>query len=47
MFDAIAIGGIYGDKQTLCKIVEWVVDELSEDKPKHLLGNEKYWKSHH
>ncbi|MDP3758737.1 MAG: tRNA guanosine(34) transglycosylase Tgt, partial [Candidatus Daviesbacteria bacterium] len=37
-FDAIAIGGIYGDKETLCKIVEWVVSEVSEDKPRHLLG---------
>lgn len=37
-FEAIAIGGIYGDKKTLCKIVEWVVGEVSEDKPKHLLG---------
>ncbi len=37
-FEAIAIGGIYGDKQTLCKIVEWVVGEVSEKKPKHLLG---------
>ncbi len=37
-FDAIAIGGIYGDKQALCKIIEWVVGEVSDDKPKHLLG---------
>lgn len=37
-FDAIAIGGIYGDKKALCKIVEWVVNEVSESKPKHLLG---------
>lgn len=37
-FDAIAIGGIYGDHQTLCKIIEWTVAEVSEDKPRHLLG---------
>lgn len=37
-FDAIAIGGIYGDKKTLCQIVEWVVEEVSEGKPRHLLG---------
>lgn len=37
-FDAIAIGGIYGDKQKLCQIVEWVVKEVSENKPRHLLG---------
>ncbi len=37
-FEAIAIGGIYGDKAALCKIVEWVVGEVAEEKPKHLLG---------
>ncbi|MBI2337589.1 tRNA guanosine(34) transglycosylase Tgt [Candidatus Daviesbacteria bacterium] len=37
-FDAISIGGIYGDKKMLCRIVEWVSAEVSEDKPRHLLG---------
>lgn len=37
-FDAIAIGGIYGDKQNLCQIIDWVTPEVSEDKPRHLLG---------
>lgn len=37
-FDAIAIGGIYGDKQTLGRIIEWVLGEVSENKPRHLLG---------
>lgn len=37
-FDGIAIGGIYGKRKDLYKIVEWVVDEVSEDKPRHLLG---------
>lgn len=37
-FDAIAIGGIYGDKKKLCRIIEWVVSEVSENKPRHLLG---------
>lgn len=37
-FDAIAIGGIYGDKKTLSEILEWVVPEVSEEKPRHLLG---------
>lgn len=37
-FDAIAIGGIYGDKQNLCQIIEWVTAEISEAKPRHLLG---------
>jgi len=37
-FDAIAIGGIYGDKQKLCQIIEWVVKTISADKLRHLLG---------
>lgn len=37
-FDAIAIGGIYGDKKALCQIIEWVISEVSENKPRHLLG---------
>lgn len=37
-FDAIAIGGIYGDKKTLCQIIGWVTEAVSEDKPRHLLG---------
>lgn len=37
-FDAIAIGGIYGDKKTLCQIVEWVTEVVSDNKPRHLLG---------
>ncbi|MBU1000516.1 tRNA guanosine(34) transglycosylase Tgt [Patescibacteria group bacterium] len=37
-FDAIAIGGIYGDKQKLRQVIGWVTTEVSEDKPRHLLG---------
>lgn len=37
-FDAIAIGGIYGDKRKLCQIIEWVTVRVSTDKPRHLLG---------
>lgn len=37
-FEGIAIGGIYGTKVNLYEIVEWVVDGISEDKPRHLLG---------
>ncbi len=37
-FDAIAIGGIYGDKKSLSQILDWVVPNVSEEKPKHLLG---------
>lgn len=37
-FDAIAIGGIYGDKKTLCQIMEWSLAEVTGEKPRHLLG---------
>lgn len=37
-FDAIAIGGIYSSKQKLYRLIEWVTDVISEDKPRHLLG---------
>lgn len=37
-FDAIAIGGIYGQKQDLYQIVKWVNDSVSPEKVKHLLG---------
>ncbi len=37
-FEAIAIGGIYGDHQQLCQIIEWVNQATSEEKPRHLLG---------
>lgn len=37
-FDAIAVGGIYGDRKTLCRIIKWVRGEVSENKPRHLLG---------
>lgn len=37
-FEAIAIGGIYGQRQNLYQIINWVVDKVSEEKVKHLLG---------
>jgi len=38
-FDGFGIGGEFGnDKETMAKMVEWVVDELPEKKPRHLLG---------
>jgi queuine tRNA-ribosyltransferase len=38
-FDGFGIGGEFGtDKKTMSKMVEWVVDELPEKKPRHLLG---------
>ncbi len=36
-FDGFGIGGAL-DKETLGTIIGWVVDELPEDKPRHLLG---------
>jgi queuine tRNA-ribosyltransferase len=37
-FPAIAIGGIYDTKKSLYKMIEWVVEEIADDKPRHLLG---------
>jgi queuine tRNA-ribosyltransferase len=36
-FDGFGIGGAI-EKERLGEIVDWVVDELPEDKPRHLLG---------
>jgi len=36
-FDGFGIGGAM-DKETLGTIIGWVVDELPENKPRHLLG---------
>lgn len=37
-FEAISIGGIYGDHKQLCRIIEWVTGVVSDEKPRHLLG---------
>lgn len=38
-FDGFGIGGEFGDsKQTMEKMISWVVKELPENKPRHLLG---------
>ena len=37
-FPAIAIGGIYETKQTLYQITDWVFEEVSNEKPRHMLG---------
>lgn len=38
-FNGFAIGGEFGDdKKTLTNMLSWVMPELSEDKPRHLLG---------
>jgi queuine tRNA-ribosyltransferase len=36
-FDGYGIGGAL-EKQNLAKIIGWVIDELPDDKPRHLLG---------
>lgn len=37
-FEAIAIGGIYGTKLEMYEMVDYVLAEVSEEKPRHLLG---------
>jgi len=38
-FDGFGIGGEFGnDKKTMSQMIGWVVDELPEKKPRHLLG---------
>jgi tRNA-guanine family transglycosylase len=38
-FDGFGIGGEFGsNKKEMSKMIEWVVDELPEKKPRHLLG---------
>ena len=38
-FEGFGIGGEFGnDKKTMGKMIEWVVNELPEKKPRHLLG---------
>lgn len=38
-FDGFGIGGEFGaDKRIMTEMIDWVVSELPEDKPRHLLG---------
>ena len=37
-FEAIAIGGIYGERKEMYQMIEWVQEYLTEEKVKHLLG---------
>lgn len=37
-FEAIAIGGIYGTKKQMYDMVEYVLEVVSDQKPRHLLG---------
>ncbi len=37
-FDAIGLGGAHLSKKNLYEVVEWTVQNVSEEKPRHLLG---------
>lgn len=37
-FDAIALGGAHKNKKNMAEIVEWTIDNVSEGKPRHMLG---------
>ncbi len=37
-FDAVALGGAHSSKKNLYEVIEWTVEELDEEKPRHLLG---------
>lgn len=37
-FDAIAMGGAHASKKNLYEVINWTVEELDDEKPRHLLG---------
>lgn len=37
-FNAIAIGGAYTSKEILYKVIDWTIPNVSDEKPRHLLG---------
>jgi len=37
-FDAVALGGAHASKKNLYEVIDWTIDELDEEKPRHLLG---------
>jgi queuine tRNA-ribosyltransferase/7-cyano-7-deazaguanine tRNA-ribosyltransferase len=37
-FKAIALGGAHKNKQNMSEIVDWTVSNVSEEKPRHMLG---------
>lgn len=37
-FDGVAIGGIYEDRKKLIQLINWVIPNISDEKPRHLLG---------
>ncbi|HRN96591.1 MAG TPA: tRNA guanosine(34) transglycosylase Tgt [Candidatus Levybacteria bacterium] len=38
IFDAIALGGAHSSKENMYDVVRWTVDNVDENKPKHMLG---------
>jgi queuine tRNA-ribosyltransferase/7-cyano-7-deazaguanine tRNA-ribosyltransferase len=37
-FNAIALGGSHENKQNMYDVIAWTIDNVAEEKPKHLLG---------
>ena len=37
-FDAIALGGAHKNKKNMYEIIDWTIKNVSEEKPKHMLG---------
>lgn len=37
-FDAIALGGAHKNKQNMYDIIDWTIENSTEEKPKHMLG---------
>lgn len=37
-FDAIALGGAHKNKEDMAKIVQWTVANITDEKPRHMLG---------
>ncbi len=37
-FDGIALGGAHKDRKTLYQVIDWTLDNVSFEKPRHLLG---------
>ncbi len=37
-FDAVALGGAHSSKKNLYEVINWTIEELDDEKPRHLLG---------
>src|SRR5690606_22939619 len=38
IFDAIALGGAHSSKENMYDVVRWTIENVDEQKPKHMLG---------